>query len=225
MAKKKTAKKVVKKSNKKGSPRPKRVRHTNPVRRIRNAVRRGIGVLMLDPKNVSKAWGRLGELAKKGQIRTHQIYRIFSVPLADSTLKSHLTKYAREEITFEQLMEKVNTAYAKRVPKKAVGRMAHLREIGTGRFYEEIMALMKRHGAPKSFVTSMTIRRMEILKARGKMRQKAINEAKAIKWEIHHATHDFYRAMEKGNEAKKHAATQKVRRLEAVFLERFTKKV
>jgi len=205
------------KSQKKKSAKPK-IRHPTKQSRLRVTVVRLGRLLHEDPISLGKSIGLLGDMVKRKRIPPRTFYRVLNVPLAYTTLKKKLRQFSNGEIHFDQLMESVERAYERRVPKNKIEAVVKCRE---GLFYAKVLRLAMVYSTPKSFVSALTIRRMKYLK----MPAEEIAETEKISWGIHQQSHKWHKAEETGKRATRIKRRKRMRALEKIFFEKFAKKL
>lgn len=198
----------------------KRIKTRHPTRgtRLRVTALRLGKLLHDDPKTFAKSSEILGTMLKHERITLRTFYKILNAPLSYTTLKSNLKKFNNGTIGFDQLIESVQNAYSRQVPKRKLGTVLKCRK---GEFYQKAEKLAEAYEAPKSFLTELAIRRMKYLR----MPKEQIEEAEKIKWGIHQQSHKWHKAQEKGRKAAMLKARKKMLELEHAFVEKFTKQL
>ncbi len=186
--------------------------------RLRRTVVRAVGLLREDPVAIAESLKILGLMLKRNQITVRTIYEILNTPSSPGTLKSKLRDFSQGRISFDQLMEFITAIRKRIVPKAEIGRVLHC---GEGKFYGEVLRLAMRHNSLPSFVTTFTIRRMKFLQKPAA----EIEDAERLIWSIHQQVHKYYQAAAKVDKVAMKTRRGKIRKLQHLFIEQFTKKV
>lgn len=193
-------------------------KHPTKGKRFRITALRLLKLWHDDPALFARASEMLGTMQKQGRITTRTEYRIMNAPLSYTTLKSKLRQFTQGKISFDQLIESVQKAYSRSVPKSKVDAAITCKQ---GEFYQKAESLAIAYETPKSFLTELTIRRMKYLK----MPKEQVDEAVRIKWGIHQQSHKWHEAQQKGKKQAMQKARKKMLELEHAFNEKFAKRL
>ena len=173
-------------------------------------------ILEKNPRDGRKIIRKLVQLDETRRLSVSTVVRILSAPLATSTIKGHLVKFARNQISFSELMERVERSYERMVPQAVMDRALHCR---TGEFYSRILKIAFDYGSPKSLVTNSVLKRMHILR----MPAETIAEATTLRDNIHKTAHRMYTAIREGNKEREKAERKEMRALQSIFTKRFAR--
>ncbi len=173
-------------------------------------------ILEKTPRNGRKIIRRLVQLDKTHKLSVSIVVRILSAPLATSTIKGHLVKFARKEISFNELMEHVERSYERMVPQSVMERVLHCR---TDEFYSRMLKIAFDYDSPKSLVTNAALKRMHIFR----MPAETIEAATNLRNRIHKTAHKMHAATRTGDKEHEKTKRKEMRALQKDFTRRFAK--
>lgn len=191
---------------------------SNPERKA--SLRKAANVMSLilehTQRDGRKILRNLVEIDEKHNLSIGTVVRVFSAPLAFTTLKAKLRDLASKRLSFSDFMDAIDASYERRVPHRQVEEILNCQK---GKFYEKIFKAAFLHGSPRSFITNVALKRMHLLG----LPKKNIDEANRLRWQIHGETHDMYEAMRAGDVEAEKLARANVRAMQSDFINRFVK--
>jgi hypothetical protein len=179
--------------------------------RMRKLTKRMLRLSEASPTVVGNAVKMFGRQMGQGNLTRKQLVDIWLAPLKESTLLSAIQSYTSGRVPLERFLQRIDAAYEKRIPEKAVEELLGCKKRS---FRRKLLEIEKKLRPPKSFVTGMVKARARTLAEAGKVPEEMVKEIDRLSWAIHKATHRRHAALKRNDRDAEAAALSELKRLE-----------